>query len=162
LSASDRLVSVGKVGRPHGLDGSFYVIAASHLLPEGMTVTVAGRAARIERRAGTNERPLVRLDGVNDREGASQLTGELLLADLADAPLESDEWLAADLVGCEVIGVGRVARVVEAPSCDLLEAGPDAVLIPFISDAVKDIDLERRRIEVDLAFLGLEQPAKPR
>jgi 16S rRNA processing protein RimM len=120
-----------------------------------MTVTVAGRSARIERRAGTAERPLIRLSGVDDRDSAAQLTGERLLADIAEAPLESDEWLAADLVGCEVSGVGKVTRVVEAPSCDLLEVGPDAVLIPFISDAIKEIDVPGRRIEVDRDFLGL-------
>jgi 16S rRNA processing protein RimM len=162
LSASDRLIPVGKVGKPHGLDGSFYIVGASHLLPEGMTVTVAGQAARIERRAGTDERPLVRLEGIDDRDGAARLTGESVLADVADAPLDSDEWLAADLIGCEVVGIGKVTRVVEAPSCDLLEAGPDSVLIPFISDAVKHIDLNRARIEVDHAFLGLDKPAGPR
>jgi ribosomal 30S subunit maturation factor RimM len=55
-----------------------------------------------------------------------------------------------------VTGIGKVIRVVPAPSCDLLEVGPDAVLVPFISDAVKNIDLDGRRIEVDRAFLGLE------
>lgn len=156
MTTSDRRVSVGRVGKAHGLDGSFYVSGASHPLPEGMTVTVAGRTARIERRAGTDQRPLIRLSGVGDRDGAIRLVGEPLMAELADAPLESDEWLAADLVGCEVTGIGKVIRVVPAPSCDLLEVGPDAVLVPFISDAVKNIDLDRRRIEVDRAFLGLE------
>lgn len=134
-------------------------MGAAHLLPHGMTVTVAGQAARIERRAGTDERPLIRLSGVTDRDGAAKLNGEPLLATLADAPLESDEWLADDLIGCEVAGVGKVVRVVPGPSCDLLEVGPDAVLIPFISDAVKQIDLDGRRIEIDRAFLGLEHPA---
>lgn len=155
-TSGDRLVSVGRVGKAHGLDGSFYVVGASHLLPKGMNVTVAGQAARIERRAGTDERPIVRLDIAADRDGAAKLTGEPLLATLTEAPLESDEWLAEDLVGCEVAGVGEVTRVVQGPSCDVLEAGPDGVLIPFISDAVKRIDLDHRRIEVDRAFLGLD------
>jgi 16S rRNA processing protein RimM len=126
-----------------------------------MPLTVAGHTARIERRAGTDERPLIRLSGITDRDGAARIGGEPLMADLADAPLESDEWLSDDLIGCEVVGVGRVVRVVPAPSCDLLEVGPDAVLIPFISDAVKHIDLDRRRIEVDRAFLGLDDPPRP-
>lgn len=146
---------MGRVGRAHGLDGSFYVTGASHPLPEGMTVTVAGQSARIERRGGTPERPLIQLSGVGDRDRVVELNGESLLADIADAPLESDEWLAADLVGCEVPGVGKVTRVVGAPSCDVLEVGAEGILIPFISDAIKDIDLARRRIEVDRAFLGL-------
>lgn len=157
MRTGERLVPVGRVGKAHGLDGSFYVVRPSHPLPKGMTLTVADLRARIERRAGTDDRPLVRLSGVGDRDAAVRLTGETLLADIADAPLEDDEWLATDLVGCEVPGVGTITRVVEAPSCDVLEVGPDGVLIPFISDAVKSVDLEARRIEVDHEFLGLGQ-----
>jgi 16S rRNA processing protein RimM len=124
-----------------------------------MTLTVAGHGARIERRAGTADRPLIRITGVDHRDQIAELTGEPLLADIADAPLEPDEWLSTDLVGCEVPGVGKVTRVIEAPSCDVLEVGPEGVLIPFISDAVKDIDLDRRRIEVDRDFLALDEPS---
>ena len=151
-------MTVGRVGKAHGLDGSFYVNGASHPLPVGLALTVAGEPVRVERRAGTDDRPLIRLSGIDGRERLAELTGEPLLANVADAPLESDEWLAADLVGCEVPGVGTVKRVVAAPSCDLLEVGADGVLIPFISDAVKDIDLDARRIEVDCEFLGLDGP----
>lgn len=160
MTPSERLVPVGRVGKAHGLDGSFYVTGASHDLPEGMRLSVAGESLRIERRAGTAERPLIRLSGVADRDRVSELTGKPLLADIADAPLESDEWLAADLVGCEVPGVGTVTRVVTGPSCDVLEVDPGGTLIPFISDAVKDIDLDRRRIEVDREFLGLEDASE--
>jgi 16S rRNA processing protein RimM len=158
LSTSERRISVGRVGKAHGLDGSFYVVGASHPLPEGMSLAVAGDTVRIERRAGTAQRPLIRVSGVADRDGVARIVGEPLMAELADAPLESDEWLSEDLVGCEVVGVGKVTGVVAAPSCDLLEVGPDAVLIPFISDAVKQVDLDNRRIEVDHAFLGLDGP----
>jgi 16S rRNA processing protein RimM len=157
LSGEDRRVAVGRVGKPHGLDGSFYVDAASHPLPEGMELTVGEQARRVARRGGTDERPLVRLDGVDDRDAASALRGEPLLASLQEAPLEQDEWLAEDLVGCEVPGLGEVTRVVGAPSCDFLEVGPDAVLVPLVSDAVKAIDVDARRIDVDLRFLALDE-----
>jgi len=162
LTGEERLVPVGRVGKPHGLDGSFYVARASHPLPKGMTVLIAGSRRRIERRAGIDDRPLLRLSGIVDRDAAAALTGEALLADIADAPLDAGEYLAADLIGCDVPGVGEVSRVVEAPSCDVLEAGPEGTLIPFISDAIKRIDLEARRIEVDLGFLGLDEPADAR
>jgi 16S rRNA processing protein RimM len=147
-----REVPVGRVGRPHGRDGSFYVDGPSHPLPEGLEVTVGGRATRIERRAGTDRRPLLRLAGVDARD----VRGEALLAAAADAPLEEGEYLAEDLVGCQVPGLGTVRRVVPAPSCELLEVGEEAVLVPFVSDAVRSVDLENRRIEVDKRFLGLE------
>jgi len=157
LTDRDRLVAVGRVGKPHGRDGSFYVDAPSHPLPPGLSVTIAGRDERIERRAGTDARPLVRLAGVSEREQLDELRGEAILLPLAAAPLEPGEWLAEDLIGCEIPGIGVVQRVVSAPSCDVLEVGVDGVLIPFITDAVKKVDLEARRIDVDRDFLGLRE-----
>jgi len=98
------LVTAGRVGKPHGLDGSFYVERPRHELPEGAEVTLAGHAHRIVRRAGTDERPLIRLAGVDD-PGA--LGGELLLV---EDELGQGEWLASDLVGLSVPGLGKVAQ----------------------------------------------------
>jgi len=144
-------ITVGHVGRAHARDGSFYVDGASHLLPEGLRVGIGGREYEIARRAGTDDRPLVRLAGVDDRNAAIALQGEPIVA---EGELEEGEYLAADLVGCEVPGLGRVERVLDAPSCSLLEVGEDALLVPLVGDAVKHIDLERKIIEVDREFLG--------
>ena len=156
MPAQPRLVTAGQVGRPHGLDGGFRVEAVTHRLTVGMTVTVAGGERVVERVAGTEERPLVRVRGVRDREAAAALRGEPLLVSERDAPLEEGEWLAGDLEGCQVPGLGRVTRVVEAPSCDLLEL-EDGTLVPLIADAVRSVDLVARRIEVDRRFLGREE-----
>ena len=121
----------------------------------GSDVVVAGRNARVERRAGTDERPILRLSGVGDRNAAEALRGESILVDGGE--LAEDEFLTADLVGCEVPGLGTVRRVIAAPSCDLLEVGDDAILVPLISDAVKRVDTEARLIEVDTAFLDLDR-----
>jgi 16S rRNA processing protein RimM len=147
-------ITAGRVGRAHGLDGSFYVDHVSEPLEAGADVVVGGRAARVERRAGTDERPIVRLTGVADRNAAEALRGEAILIDGGE--LAEGEFLTADLVGCEVPGLGTVRRVISAPSCDLLEVGEDAVLVPLISDAVKRVDTAARLIEVDATFLDLE------
>jgi 16S rRNA processing protein RimM len=154
LTAEERQVAAGHVGRPHGLDGSFYVNAPDADLAVGTHVTVAGREAVVERRAGTDDRPIVRISGVSDREAAGGLRGEPLLVPAGD--LEEGEFLIDDLVGCRVPGLGEVRRVLPAPSCDILEVGDDAILVPLVSDAVKRIDTDARVIEVDRAFLGLE------
>jgi 16S rRNA processing protein RimM len=156
LTASASRPPAGRVGRPHGLDGSFYVERADHPLAEGTALTVAGREAVIERRGGTGERPLVRLSGVADRAAAELLRGEALIPADGGTTLAPGEWAAADLVGCEIEGLGEVRRVVEAPSCDVLEVGEERTLVPFVSDAVKRVDVARRVIEVDRVFLGLD------
>jgi 16S rRNA processing protein RimM len=48
--------------------------------------------------------------------------------------------------------VGVVARMVALPSCEALEVGE--LLIPMVRDAIRSIDLETRRIDVDMEFVG--------
>jgi 16S rRNA processing protein RimM len=127
------------------------------LIP-GTEVTVAGRSARVDRRAGTDQRPILRLSGVADRTAAEALRGEAILVEGGD--LEDGEYLTADLVGCEVPGLGEVRRVIAAPSCDVLEVGEEGVLVPFISDAVKRVDTAGRIIEVDARFLDLDDGSR--
>jgi 16S rRNA processing protein RimM len=145
-------VPAGRVGRPHGLDGSFHVTRAG-ALALGDTVTVDGRAYEIERLAGTSERPIVRLSGCSSRDDAEALKGsELLVAGV----LEPGEYWARDLVGCRVVDgsreIGVVARMVALPSCEALEVGD--LLIPMVSDAIRSIDVEGRRIDVEMEFVG--------
>ncbi len=71
---------------------------------------------------------------------------------LVEAALGTDEWLAGDLVGCTVPGLGPVTRVLEAPSCHLLEL-EDGSLVPLVGDAVRRVDTQARIIEVDRRFL---------
>lgn len=153
----------GRVGRPHGLDGSFHVIEpVAHLLNAGPVVRVAGQERRINRRAGFDARPILRLEGCEDREGADALGGQELLVPRAAAPaLEPDEWWAADLEGCTVrdgeTEVGVVVRMLGLPSCEVLEVerqGAKPLLVPLIRDAVRAVDVDARQIEIDLQFLG--------
>src|SRR3954454_15239531 len=101
-SSSDQL-RVGRVGRPHGLDGSFYVAEPDPALPGGDAVVfVVGVARRIVRRAGTTERPILRLEGASSRDDALALRGDELTIPRSEAPLEEDEYWASDLAGCTV------------------------------------------------------------
>jgi 16S rRNA processing protein RimM len=162
----------GRVGRPHGLDGSFHVHdARGALLALGVVVRAGDREAAIVRRAGTDDRPIVRLEGVDTREAAEALRGRELLVPRAVAPaLEEDEWWAEDLVGCRVVDgereLGFVARLVPLPSCEALEvAGPgdeEPFLVPLVRDAVRLVDVEAKVIDVDVAFLGDTAPASAR
>src|SRR5919197_1102812 len=76
VAGADDWLSGGRVGRPHGLDGSFHVTGArAALLAVGVTVRPGERDTDIVRRAGTDERPIVRLAGVESREAADALRG---------------------------------------------------------------------------------------
>jgi ribosomal 30S subunit maturation factor RimM len=74
--------------------------------------------------------------------------GELMLV---EAELGEDEWLASDLIGSSVPGRGRVERVVDGPSCSVLELS-DGTLVPFVSDAIRSVGADEILIEEE--FLG--------
>jgi 16S rRNA processing protein RimM len=156
-------ISAGRVGRPHGLDGGFYVTGArSRLLAVGVSVLVGDRRLTIERRGGTDERPILRLAGIEDRDAVTALRGLEIEVSVEQAPtLGRGEWWAHQLEGCLVADgeheIGTVARLIELPSCEALEVRREqgeALLVPMVKDAIRSVDVETKRIEVDLAFLG--------
>jgi 16S rRNA processing protein RimM len=168
-SSSSELLAVGRVGKPHGLDGSFYVTQPRERVLAATDALIVsgsgdGAAIAIVRRDGTAARPILKLAGVNSREAVVALRGRDLLVPRAETPaLEEDEWLAEDLVGCRVVDgdvvVGVVAKLLPYPSCELLEvqrpeAGAKALLVPLIGDAVRNVDVGAKTIDINLSFLG--------
>jgi len=149
----------GRVGRPHGLDGSFHVIdPLPAALELGAIVTVAGRETEVVGRKGTQAAPILRLGVAADRAAIEALRGQALTVPRAAAPaLGEGEYWADELVGCAVLAgereLGTVERLVAYPSCEVLVVGEH--LIPLVRDAVCEIDLGARRIAVSAAFLGL-------
>jgi 16S rRNA processing protein RimM len=160
-TSSTDFLEAGRVGRQHGLDGSFHVTRPrAELLGAGGAVRVAGTMRRIARRSGTDERPILRLDGCADRDAALALRGQPLLVARADAPaLGEDEWWPEELVGCAVRDgervVGTVGGVSALPSCDALEVERDGgtLLIPLVRDAVRSVDVAGRTIDVNMGFV---------
>jgi 16S rRNA processing protein RimM len=162
------VTTAGVVGRPHGLDGSFYVARADpSLLSLGATVTVGGRARAVVRRAGTDLRPIVRVEGCEDRASAQALRGEPLTVTVDRRALGPDEWWAEDLEGSRVfdgeLELGVVRRLLALPSCECLEVerleAAGDLLVPLVRDAIRSVDVRSRRIDVDLRFLGEAPPA---
>lgn len=147
------LVPVGRVGRPHGLDGSFVVEDASDD-PERFAVgarLVAGEepaAVVASKRAG--RRMVVRLDRPVERG--------TVLAVLRDElpPPEEGSYYVFELVGLAVVEeggrpLGAVQDVAPGVANDVLELDTGLAL-PLVSHCVLDVDLERRRILVARGF----------
>jgi len=160
---TDGFIEAGRVGRPHGLDGSFHVTRpVTSLLALSDELLVDGRPETVERRAGTAERPILRLAGHAGREAAEALRGATLALPAALAPpLEEGEYWAHELEGCAVVDgerhVGEVRRMLPLPSCEALEvvrADGGELLVPMVRDAIRSVDVAARRIDVYLAFLG--------
>ncbi len=155
-SSSETLLA-GYVGRPHGLDGSFHVVRGDpELLAGREELLLGGRRVTLTRHDGTPEKPILRIEGCGTREEAEALRGSELRVTVAEAPpLADGEFWAHDLEGCRVfdgeVEVGVVSKMIALPSCEVLEVGDR--LIPLVRDAIRSIDLEDRRIDVDLGFV---------
>jgi 16S rRNA processing protein RimM len=156
-STSSNELLAGYVGRPHGLDGSFHVVRADPaLLADREELLLGGRRVALTRRAGTPEKPILRIEGCGTRDEAEALRGSELRVSVDEAPpLEEGEFWARDLEGCRVVDgeteVGVVERMIALPSCEALVVGDR--LIPLVRDAVRSVDIEGRRIDVDMGFV---------
>jgi len=159
----ERIV-IGRVGRPHGLDGSVHLDGHGGAVPlgPGTEVEVGGRRAVVVTCKGTAERPVVRLDLASDRDGAETLRGcEVTVSARALPSTEGDEYFHVDLIGCAVRAgdreLGTVCDVLVYPANDVLEvrAADDAepVLVPFVEDVVTMVDVSRRVVGIREDFL---------
>ena len=128
----------------------------AELLAGREELLLGDRRVVLTRHAGTPEKPILRIAECASREEAEALRGTELRVPEAEAPpLEEGEFWARELEGCLVVDgdteVGVVKRMIALPSCEALEVGDR--LIPLVRDAIRSVDVEARRIDVDLGFV---------
>jgi 16S rRNA processing protein RimM len=155
LSSEVVLVPIGRVGRPHGLDGSFAVEDASEAterFAEGATVYVDGEPTRIVEAKRARGRPVVRLDRRVDRGAVLAVPRSSL------PPPDADSYYVFDLVGLAVVeeggrALGRVVEVIPGVANDVLELDTGLAL-PLVDACVKQVDVPGGRIVVAPGFDG--------
>jgi 16S rRNA processing protein RimM len=154
LPRSIPLVLVGRVGRPHGVDGAFVVEQASddpRRFEVGAMLQVGGVAAEVvlSRQVGGGRRA-IKLDREVER-GA-----ELFVARSGLPEPDEDSYYVADLVGLSVVEdsermLGVVRDVHPGPANDALELD-SGLLLPLVEDCVLNVDLVQGRILVARGF----------
>ena len=152
--SSTELIPVGRVGKPHGLDGSFFVEQGSED-PErfavGAVLFVDSEPARVESSKRSGGRPVIRLDRAARRGAALAVPRESL------PPTEENEYYAFELVGLEVVeeggrSLGRVVQVAPGVANDVLELD-SGLALPLVEACVSEVNLERGRIVVAGGFV---------
>jgi 16S rRNA processing protein RimM len=147
------LVPIGRVGKPHGLDGSFVVEHASddaRWFATGSRLIVGGEPAVVVAAKVSGGRRVIRLDRETQR-------GSALEVERAELPAtEEGEFYVFELVGLEVVeetgrSLGKVVSVAPGVANDALELEGGAML-PLVEDCVRDVDLAARRILVAPGF----------
>jgi 16S rRNA processing protein RimM len=148
------LVPIGKVGKPHGLDGSFFVEGPSDrpgAFARGTVVHVDGEPAEIVgSKRGGGGRPVIKLDRSAPR-GATLAVPRDALPELPE-----DEYYAFQLVGLAVEEeggrvLGRVREVLDYPANDVLELD-SGLSLPLVGACVRQVDLAAGRIVVAQGF----------
>ena len=150
---SDDTVAVGRVGRPHGLDGAFVVEEASddpERFAVGARVLVAGEPATVRERKRAGGRLVVRLDRTVARGAPLAVRREDL------PPPNEDSYYVFQLVGLAVVerngrALGRVASVEPGVANDVLELD-SGISLPLVDACVEEVDLDAGRIVVAPGF----------
>jgi len=161
-----KLLPVGEIGRPHGIKGEMKVYPYSGnpeslqsyarllvAMPEdGVTQSYVLRSCRSQ-----GQFAVIKLDGVDSRNEAEQLTGCEVLVDRQEMPeLVDDEFYWHDLQGMVVVTaqgrqLGTVSRLMATGAHDILvvvDRGRE-YLIPALDEFVVAIDAESGTITVD-------------
>jgi 16S rRNA processing protein RimM len=151
-------VTVGRIGRPHGVRGDV-VVGVRTDEPELRFATgsrldtdPADRGPLVVATCRWHSGELlVRFQGISDRDAAAELRGTWLTVDSSTlGPLDDpDEFRDSDLVGLTVrIADGTVVGIVD----DVLHSGQDVlvvrpssgsgeILIPFVKEIVPEVDV---------------------
>lgn len=165
-------IEVGRIVKPHGVRGEVALEIWGEVgdsLRAGAVLVLRDRATELRSLRGAGERVLARLDGIDSRDEAEDVRGEVLSVASDTLPIPGDgEVYLFELEGCRVeveqdgrvADIGTVCRVIEDGGGLLLEivgnadpsnrselgdaSVPDSVyLIPYVSAYLRGSDLGR-------------------
>ena len=162
-------VVIGRVGSPSGLRGEFRVTLYaqdSDNLKEGKVLLLKHAeneiSARIERVRYQKDRPVIKLEGFDDRTSVEPLRNMEISIDSSDLEeLPEGEHYVRNLIGCRVVDIadggskeiGILQDVIQNTAQSVLDvrtAEGKSVLIPAVDAFLRKIDEEEGLIEVEL------------
>jgi 16S rRNA processing protein RimM len=149
------LIRIGRVGKSHGLDGSFVVEDASESRERfevGKELIVEGEPAKIVAAKQARGRPVIRLDRRVSRGAVLEIPRDTL------EPAGEDEYYVFQLVGLRVEEdgggtLGTVTDVAPGIANDVLELD-SGLALPMVEDCIREVDLHGRKIVVAKGFSG--------
>ena len=146
-------VQIGRVGRPHGIDGAFFVEQPSdddRWWKTGARFFAGGQEVEVIAHRRSSGRPVVKLDRDVERGTILEVAREAL------PPTTDDEYYAFQLVGLPVAeengrALGSVKVVIPGVANDVLELDT-GVLLPMVEECILRIDLDASTITVAEGF----------
>lgn len=167
MTGPDEYIFVGKLGRTAGINGSLTIVPLTSF-PERFSKMrdffltkekCAPVYLEVEKVTYTDKRILVKFKGIDSEEKAKELTGYRITVARKDrVKPPKDCYFVEDLLECEVVVKktgrrGKMKDVMDMSSNDIyvIDFGGQEVLVPAIKQFVKDVDIERKQITVELA-----------
>lgn len=148
-------VKVGKFVKTVGLRGDIkvYPYSTDTSIEKGVSIYVGSRSYVVERIQMRKNNPVLHLEGIDHIDDAEVLLHQELEMERDDISLDEDEYLVDDLIGLAVYEedeyLGDITDIKLLPGQDLYVVGED-LLIPAVEAFIKEIDLEEKRIRVEL------------
>jgi len=159
-------VLIGEIIGTHGIKG----INKFRSYAESLEVFEPGRSILVRESSGreTNreinwvqrhrQTPLLWFEEINSRSQAEVLIGAALFIPKAELPqLENGSFYWCDLIGIAVYTadaeyLGRIESIIETGSNDVyvVKNHKREILIPALESVVSNVDLEQKRMQVDL------------
>ena len=150
------LVSIGTVLKPRGLQGELKIgMTYNHpeIFNELTEVTLNGKAYVVERGSVQNGFAYLRLTGIDSIEKAEQFRNQKVKVEESVLHLEDNEILSSELIGYEVVhlgkAVGEVVAVENYGAGDFFEiaiTGKEFVLIPNEDDFILETNVKTRTL----------------
>jgi len=162
----DDYIFVGKIGKSIGRDGSLTIVPLTSF-PERFAKMKSFFLTKekktpfeltVEKIDINDSRITVKFKEISTEEKAKELTGYRITVHKKERfKLPEDNYYIEDLLQCEVFDqndvlVGKMKDITEQSSNDIyvVDYKGSEVLIPAISQFIKEIDIEKKRIKASL------------
>ena len=156
-------VIIGQIVNTHGIKGELKVKSSTDFIEERFQknahVFIENHGKMIEMVVLSHRfhkgHVLVTFQGYQDINLVEQYKGCLLYADKNTELLDEDEYYVGDLIGCDVYDhqqyIGQVSDVQLYDHHDILVVqGKQKMMIPYVDAFVKEVDIDKKRIDVAL------------
>lgn len=122
------------------------------------SIYISGKETEIENVKFQKNVVILKLKGVDDMTSAEQLRGSILEVERSNKKLPKDTYYIIDLIGLEVYTdngqlLGTIKDIYNTGANDIYTVKTEdnkEILLPAISEVVKDIDLENKKIIVHI------------
>jgi len=159
---------IGKVIGAHGIRGEIKVFPITDDVRRFSTISECMllspnekllRTVHVTAKRFTAEAVLITLKGISDRDEAQKQNGLFLAVKKEDAaPLPEGRYFITDMIGCKVTDserglLGVLSDVLQTGANDVLvvkRSGKQDLLIPYLKNAVTEVDVSTKQINVTL------------